>query len=122
MKALIVDTDTIIDKALTELLIKRSIQSKTVTSAQRALDELDYYKPDIVILEPQLGPHNGIEFIYEMRSHADVNHVRLYVYSSNRNILDERYEASWRLARATVFYKPTTSPKQLVMAITKELQ
>ncbi len=104
-------------ESITQLLKARGCEVKVVSSAQKGLDQLDYFAPDAVILDTQLGQHNGVEFVYEMRSHADMDAVPVYIYSTNRNILDARFQSSWKLAKADVFYKPTTTPKQLVMHV-----
>ena len=37
--------------------------------------------PDMVILEPQLAEHGGVEFLYEFRSYPEWDHIPVYVFS-----------------------------------------
>jgi CheY-like chemotaxis protein len=39
--------------------------------AQQAIDAADGHNPDIVVLELQLGSHDGVEFLHEFRSYTE---------------------------------------------------
>lgn len=91
-------------------------------TAQTALDSLDDTVPDLIILELQLGIHNGIEFLYEVSSYPEWRHIAVIVHTINANAQDEIYGASLSLLNVrSVLYKPRTSTVQLVKLV-KQLE
>src|SRR5688500_605476 len=50
-------------------------------SAQAAVSAMDSEVPDLVILELQLGRHNGIELLYELRSYPDWQMVPVVIHT-----------------------------------------
>ncbi len=48
-------------------------------SAQQAVYLADEKAPDVIVLEPQLPRHNGIEFLYELKSYTEWQHVPVIV-------------------------------------------
>lgn len=62
MKVLLVEPDRILGATLVEQLSAAGHDVVWRHSAQTALDSLDETLPGAVILELQLGIHNGIEF------------------------------------------------------------
>ncbi len=87
-------------------------------SAQSALDALDESLPDLVILELQLGVHNGIEFLYEMNSYQEWQGIPIIVHTINAKAQDQIFGVSLEtLGVQAVLYKPRTTTKQLVSMV-----
>lgn len=92
-------------------------------SAQTAIVVADEINPDIVILELQLIEHSGIEFLYELRSYLDWQGVPVIIqtqvppseFNNNYQILNEH------LGINTYLYKPSTTLRDLIHAVHKEL-
>ncbi len=91
----------------------------TASSAQAAIGAADTTSPDLVIMEMQLGAHNGIAFLQEFRSYAEWQRVPVLVHSFQKPPMDAAILAvlqreygihSW-------LYKPQTSIAMLVSAV-----
>ncbi len=91
---------------------------QTAESAVMALDEASV---DVVVLELNLAVHNGVEFLYEMRSYSEWQSIPVILHTNVRKgQLAE--DALARLNIADYLYKPSTTLAQLVQAIEKILQ
>ncbi len=87
-------------------------------NGQEALDALDELRPDVIVLELQLGTHNGVEYIYEIKSQSDWQNIPIIVHSLNSRILDDEYQKAFnQLGIKHLLYKPTTSIAGLLKAI-----
>lgn len=85
---------------------------------QEALDGVDQHEPDIIVLEPQLGKHNGIEFLYELRSHTDWLKIPVVIHTANSFVLETEFKKSWlQLGVKELLYKPETSIARLKKVI-----
>ena len=51
-------------------------------SAQQAVYLADEKAPDVIELEPQLPRHNGIEFLYELKSYTEWQHVPVIILTA----------------------------------------
>ena len=88
------------------------------SSAQSGIDAVDANIPDVIVIEPQLGLHNGVEFLYELRSYPEWQDIPVVVYSINRRIADPAFAPALRqLGARDVLYKPTTSLARLVKMV-----
>jgi len=91
----------------------------TVASAQSAIGAADQQAPDVVIMEMQLGAHNGIAFLQEFRSYAEWQKVPVIIHSFQKppadtqvlDVLQREYGMhAW-------LYKPQTSIAALVSVV-----
>jgi CheY-like chemotaxis protein len=89
-------------------------------NAQTAVDEIDTSEPDVIVLEIQLGLHNGIELLYEIRSYPEWQHIPVVIYTLNRRVLEPLFQEVIRqLGVQVVYYKPDVTPRQLCGKITQ---
>lgn len=63
------------------LSLKSKAKVQVVYSAQAAIIQMNKNLPDLIILEPRLIDHNGIEFLYELRSYPEWQEVPVIVLS-----------------------------------------
>ncbi len=122
VKILLVEPDQILGGAVQSALQDTNYDVVWKRTAQTALDELDESSsgglPDLIILELQLGVHNGIEFLYEIASYPEWQHIPVIVHTINAKAQDEIFGASFeQLKVKAVLYKPKTSTMQLVQAV-----
>lgn len=83
-------------------------------SAQTAVDAIDAQEPDVIILELQLGIHNGIELLYELRSYPEWHDIPAVLYTINRRATEANFtDTLEQLGVQAAYYKPTVTPKQL---------
>lgn len=113
-----VEPDRVLGKAAEAKLKSAGHQVIRCQSAQTALDALDQSPPDVVILELQLGIHNGIEFLYEMRSYTEWQRIPVIVHTINSHVTDDQFKKPFaQLGVESVLYKPRTTSDKLVQAV-----
>lgn len=116
---LCVEPDRVLAETYYEALTTAGHDVVVTPSAQTALMVTDEFKPDLIILELQLIEHSGVEFLYELRSYTDWQHIPVIIqtqvspgeFSGNRELLKHQLNV------ATYLYKPQTSLQQLVRAV-----
>lgn len=118
MKLLLIEPDKILSQSAANKFAHAGYKVIVCHTAQSALDALDRHPPDVIVLEPQLGIHNGIEFLYEMRSYNEWQSIPVIIYTLNSNALNERFiKPLSQLGAETILYKPHTSTNKLVQAV-----
>jgi response regulator RpfG family c-di-GMP phosphodiesterase len=71
----------------------------------------------------QLAGHNGIEFLYELRSYGDWQHVPVIIHTLvNRRSLELSQELLTALGVIRYLYKPATSLQKLKRVVEEVLQ
>lgn len=86
MQILLVEPDAILGKVYQKSLATLGTVAWAKT-AQSAISLADETTPDIVVLEPKLAAHNGIEFLYEFKSYAEWREVPVVVHSSGSGLI-----------------------------------
>lgn len=80
--------------------------------AQSVVDYLDAgHNVDVLIVEAGTGYHNGIELLYEVRSHEDWIHVPVVLLSDEQ--VSRMDKDRWEQYGLTVLEKSTLSPPAL---------
>jgi DNA-binding NtrC family response regulator len=86
--------------------------------AEQAIAMLDKKTFDVVVLEIQIALHNGIEFLYEMRSYSEWQSIPVIIHS---HISPQWFEQCGVLKEqlniAKFLYKPTTKLQTLCLSI-----
>ncbi len=88
MRILLVEPDEILGRITSDRLTSMGHDVAWERSTQASLDALNDSPPELVILEPSTGVHNGIELLYEMRSYGDWRDIPVVIYTSNHRLLD----------------------------------
>lgn len=107
---LLVEPDTVLAKTYAASFQKSGHHMLRAQDAQSAINACDAVRPDCVVLEIQLPGHNGVEFLYELRSHADWQNIPVIILSQlavDRIGLDEIKMTE--LGVKAFCYKPETS-------------
>lgn len=118
-RILIIEPDIILADLYLRGLETAGHRVVAVTSAQTAITIADKMTPDIVILEPQLINHSGIEFLYEFRSYPEWQNIPVLILT---NIPMAEFSGSHELlvkelGVETYHYKPQTSMTKLLASI-----
>lgn len=122
---LLVEPDTVLAKTYAASLMSSGHHILRAQDAQSAITACDTVRPDCIVLEMLLPQHNGVEFLYELRSHADWQDIPIIILSHmtlDRLGLDE--VALEKLGVSAYCYKPDTSLTTLQLLIadtTKEV-
>jgi len=76
-------------------------------------------KPDVVLLDLLMPRLDGIEVLKFIRSHPDVKHMPVVVFSNS--FMTNLVEAAWRAGADQCLMKASTTPTQLFDAINKAM-
>lgn len=116
-KILLIEPDRRLGKIYQSALSDDGHEVELHSSAESALKFLDETVPDLIILEPQLVSHGGIELLYELRSYRDWQLIPVIIHSLiPTHVLELMSAALKQLGVDIHFYKPKTSLQQLVNA------
>jgi DNA-binding response OmpR family regulator len=80
-KIILLEPNTLLGKAYTGALEQKNHNVVWCPNAQQAIHQTDKHSPDLIITELQLATHNGIEFLYELRSYSDWQKIPVVVLS-----------------------------------------
>ncbi len=113
-KIILIEPEAVLAQTLAQSLKRRGHKVMICTNAQDAIHGVDSYKPDVVILELQLPIHNGIEFLYELRSYQDWQEVPVIIHSQVPPSLKAISPMLWdKLQIKAYHYKPMTKLETL---------
>lgn len=93
-----------------------------VANAQGAIHYIDTQRPRLVVTELQLAEHNGVEFLYELRSYPDWQDLPVIILTSvppqdaglNDTLLSN-------LSVTKYCYKPHTTLQQLIEVVAENI-
>lgn len=117
MNILLLEPNAILGRTYRQFLRSNNHEVLWVQDAQAAISAIDQRVPDLILLELQLALHNGIEFLYELRSYAEWQGLNVVVLSHIpekawlKEILKER------LGVKRYLYKSHTNLANLTIAI-----
>ena len=98
----------------------RVLMAGSATAALEVLDENSNI--DLIVLDMFLPEHNGVEFLHEMTSYNDINTIPVIILSSVYQHEFGMSKERWRhYGVVEHLYKPETKPKDLVIAVKKQL-
>jgi len=60
-KILIIDDDNLVGLSLNKVLTKLGYDVQVCMQAEEALDKIDEFEPDVILLDIYLTTHNGLE-------------------------------------------------------------
>ncbi len=118
MQILLVEPNRVNASIYSRALSKSGHMPCIVGEAEAAIHALDEQSADLVILELQLANHNGVEFLYELRSYPEWQALPILIHS-----LVPEYQvglskqAMQKLGIVGYLYKPITSLRALVDAV-----
>jgi DNA-binding response OmpR family regulator len=112
---LLVEPDVVLAKTYQQTLERSGHVIMCSASAQESILAMDHKKPDIIVLELRLADHNGIEFLYELRSYSDWQNVPVVIHSM---VSPSEAKVNWGLLGVDAYlYKPKTSLRKLQQTV-----
>lgn len=121
-KVLIIEPDQILAKTFCQALESVNISAVAVFTAQQAIATIDMFKPELIVLEIQLAGHNGVEFLYELRSQQDWQDIPALIVSVvPATELGLNEQLSNRLGIVGYMYKPQLKLQNLIEQVQQEL-
>ncbi|HLB40890.1 MAG TPA: response regulator [Candidatus Babeliales bacterium] len=82
MKVLLVEDDKDLAEMYSLQLRHGKHQVRVAGDAQSALDVLDKFAAEIIVLDIMLPGHNGLSILYELRSYSDWRKIPVIVLSN----------------------------------------
>jgi DNA-binding response OmpR family regulator len=123
MKLLLVEPDKVLAQTYASYLRQQGWDVKVASGAQSAVHVLDIFKPELIILELQLARHNGIEFLYELRSYVDWQEIPVIAHTLlSPGSLGFSTDVLNALGVVQYLYKPATNLQRLARVVREELQ
>jgi DNA-binding response OmpR family regulator len=120
MHVLFVEPDILLGRTYQRLFEQAGHTARHARSAQAAVHAADERMPDVVVLELQLGRHNGVEFLYEFRSYSEWLDIPIIIHSFvPPQELHGAATLQTELGVCRVLHKPATSLAQLLAAVTQ---
>lgn len=121
MRILLVEPDQILAKVYTAACRKSNKDAEivSVSSVEDAIEAADNQRLDLIICELLLARHNGVEFLYELRSYTDLQSIPVIVLSWVP--AQEFYSTidAGLLSIHAYLYKPTTTLSHLISVVQK---
>jgi DNA-binding response OmpR family regulator len=115
MDILLIEPDKLLGDIYKKALKKQGLKIELCNSAQMSVNSLDRHTPKLIILEIQLAEHNGIEFLYELRSHQDWKYIPVIINSLiPAEEIGLNADLQKELGIETVLYKPRTKLGELL--------
>lgn len=116
-RIVLIEPDVVLAQQYQKAITDDANEVVVTHSAATALSALDE-PADMIILELQLGSHNGIEFLYEIRSYQDLATIPVVVLSNVNPSYVTTAQGYELLGISEYLYKPQTSLQQLKRTIT----
>jgi DNA-binding response OmpR family regulator len=119
---LLIEPDRLLGETYQKALLLRDHQVTWCFGAQDAIAATDTKMPDIIVLELQLPNHNGVEFLYELRSYSDLQAIPVIVLSHVPPVLRSISPVLWeQLGIMAYLYKPLTKLTDLTRSVDRIL-
>ncbi|MCA9330181.1 response regulator [Candidatus Saccharibacteria bacterium] len=113
---LLIEPDKLLADVCSQFLVSAGHKVIWRQTAEQGINALDEQKINIVILEIQLAVHNGIEFLYEMRSYSEWLDIPVIAHTHASRI-PEFDNALKQLNVIKWLYKPQTSLELLAKTV-----
>ena len=81
-KILLIESDKLLAANLQAYLKAAGHSSRWQVEPQAALNAVDSFKPDLLVMDLMLAGRSGAEFLYELRSYPDWENLPVIIYSS----------------------------------------
>ncbi len=118
MRILLVESSSTLTKIYKQAFKQVGYTVDSANNAQAAINAADKNLPDAVVLELQLGSHNGVEFLYEFRSYPEWQAIPVILHSLVPPTEFQNNQIVYRQLRiADYLYKPQTSLQQLIRTV-----
>lgn len=82
MHILLIEPDVVLAATYVTALQSDGHSVAHAHSAQQAVILADERKPNLVIIEPQMARHNGVEFLYEFKSYPEWQRIPVIILTS----------------------------------------
>ncbi len=116
-KVLIIEDDAWVAENYHRILEEKGFSCLSVSTAARALEVLDDFQPEVIILDFLLPETNAMQLLHELQSYDDTRGIPIILCT---NLADVREEADMleKYGVRIMLDKASMTPAQLVTAVT----
>lgn len=123
MQLLLIEPDKILGSSYKLGLTEAGFRVRWAQSAEVAIHLTDTVRPNLIVLEPKLAAHSGVEFLHELRSYEDWSSIKVVIYSSVPKYSFGINENAWnKFGVVRYLEKSKTSVSQLAAICTSILE
>ncbi|MCA9344356.1 response regulator [Candidatus Saccharibacteria bacterium] len=117
IKVLFVEPDRSLGEIYLKYFTKLGYQVKWAQSSNSALEFIDNFNPDLIVLELQMTSHNGLELMYEIRSYPDWGNIKIMLNTSVKETMLKKSPTYKQLGVGKYTYKPNTTLQEMAVSI-----
>lgn len=114
-KVLIIEDDEWLAEQFARVLEKDGIKARVSLNALSAIDEIDKFKPDVIILDLILTGSTGFVFLHELQSYTDTSKIPIILCTNLASEIDMENLKPYGVKR--LIDKATMKPGDLSAAI-----
>lgn len=115
-RILIIEPDSILADQYHQALVQAGHEISVAAGASGGLEALES-PHDVIVMELQLGQHNGLEFLYEIRSYSDLANVPAVLLTNVASSHIVHAQSYQLLGIREYLYKPETRLTQLCSVV-----
>lgn len=121
-RILLIEPDKLLASTYAKAFELTKLKVDCESDAQGAISYIDTKHPDLIVLELQLAKHNGVEFLYELRSHSDLQQIPIILHTVIPvTDLHLTQQVQDQLGIVEYLYKPQTTLEELISKVAASL-
>lgn len=119
-KVLVVEDETILSDAYEAILESKGYKVKIAEDGDVGLEEVDKFKPDLILLDLRMPKVSGLEFLEEFYKDETKPKAKVIVFSNldSQSEIDQAYQ----LGADRYMLKAWASPKELIQIVEDTLK
>lgn len=123
-KLLLIEPNRLLEQTYVQALRQNDHQVETFAMAQVAIEAMERYTPDLIIMELQLAEHDGIEFLHELRSYPEWQTIPVIVQTTLSPAVTKPLQEvlAHELGVVNCLYKPQTSLERLLRCVRDQVE
>lgn len=114
---LLVEDDRFLSELYASCLARQGYAVNRASDAQSAVDILDEYGADIVLLDLMLPAHNGVEVLQEIQSYSDWQEIPVLILSAQHPNDGYAWQQWKKYGVCDYIYKPEVLPAEVVQKV-----
>lgn len=118
-KVLIIEDDAWLSEMFAKVLRNSGFTVDSAHHAHQAIEKLDDFVPDVVLLDVFLPGSNGLALLHEMRSYTDLGAMPVIVITTSADEFSLKDLEPYGVIR--LLDKTTVEPDNIVAAVRKAL-
>lgn len=114
---LLVEDDRFLGDLYSATLEQAGFGVHRAVDAQSAVDILDEYGTDLILLDLMLPAHNGVEVLQEIQSYSDWQQIPVIILSSQHPAQGYDQKVWSKFGVRDYLYKPEILPAEIVASV-----